>query len=231
MGLNDGAGYTPGAVPVDGGAAYGYKWTDDEGERKVSKKGVPSFPLYGLHVEKAELRYTKGGTPIGALAATVKFGPPDTAGRKVFFDMFLDVSPITYAEDGQTKIPKTEAEKEEGYARLNKIFNRVARIGKFALKRPHSTAKVHLEEYLSQFGSGGGFDCIADVKLDADYGRNSVWMESLAAFDDPADDKKLRAQGKTALEEAQIAVEKEVAKAQKQEAGRTAGSLKRSGLN
>ena len=217
--------------PADAYAWSG--WNDDEGERQVTKKGVPAFPLYVLHVDKAELRYTTGAAkmPLAAITATVKEGPTETIGRKVFFDSFLDISLNTVAEDGQTKVPKTQAELDKGYANLNENFNRIARVGKFVSKRPLSKSKIHLEQYCNQFGSVGGFDCIADVRVDKNSGRNSVWLKSLAALDDPADDKKLRAQGRTAIEEARIEIEKVNAIASKQPAGRTAGSLKREGLN
>lgn len=233
MGLNDvyNQNSPSGIDPADAYAWAG--WSDDEGERKVTTKGVPAFPFYVLHVDKAEAAYTTGAAkmPLARLAATVKEGPVDTLGRKVFFDIFLDISPNTVAEDGITKIAKTDAELSEGYRRLDHVFNRLARIGKFAMKRPASRAKVHLDQYVGQF-NGGGFDFIADVRQDKNTGRNSVWPDSLAALDDPAFDKKLAAQGKKALDEARAEIEKVNKIAETGQAGRTAGSLKRpAGLN
>lgn len=184
----------------------------DEGQRKVSGKTVPTG-TYLVHFGGAKAKFSQGGTPTARPWAQIKEGQDGTVGELVSADLYLAPSLTTF-EDG-VKQAKTPEKLKEQAAAVQKNLNRIARIGQFGLNRPTDlTSQQALDVYTEQFGQNGGFDAIIEIRESTEMYqgvesiRNKFVWESMAALTDIADDKKLAAAGKTALDEARAKIEK-----------------------
>ena len=209
---------------VFGGAA-----PTDEGDRKVSGKTVPSFPLYVVHVGGAKEGYSRQkGTPFVRPWMLIKEGPDGTVGDLVSDDLYLSVSKTTNV-DGIDEVKSPEKFKDDATALVRKL-NRIARIGGFPCAKPTGFDKESLGGYASQFsGLGGqGFDAIIEIRETTEEyesvkrTRNRIIWESMAALTDEADAKKLK--GKTALEEARLKIAERNAAAAKRAGGAKSGT-------
>jgi len=241
----DGVTSTPVATPDDAfNAIYGRPMDDnDEGERQVGSEPVPRFDYYVVHFDegKGDLLGDKKA-PAVQIVATIKEGPDGTINRKLFDTIFLQVSPNKYIkeDDGKSvQVPKTKEEFEDSVAKHMQRLNRIARIGKFALKAPKSFLLTDLQTYGMQFGLNGGFDAIVAVSISKERpdGKGGTWpaknriiIASMAALDDPELDKKGKPTGRSAHEESRDKLtkfnERKAANAGRG-VGRTAGSVRR----
>lgn len=209
--------------------------TTEEAERRVSGKTVPSFPLYVVHFGGAKAGYsTKKGTPFVRPYLHIRAGLDGTAGDIVSDDLYLSVSKTTTDDDNIVQRKSAEKFKEDA-ERLVMILNKIARVGGFGKAHPAGYDKTSLDAYAEQFAGPNeqGFDAIVEIRETTEEfegrkrTRNRIIWESLAALDDPADAKKLRAAGKTALDEALLKIEERNAAEQKKAKSGTAGSTSR----
>ena len=208
----------------------------EEDAPRTSDQTIPQFPYYVVRFNFGRGRVIgKTEMPLAGVGAVIKEGPEGTIGERVFDDLFLKISEMKTV-DG-VRVEKSAEEFKKGTDFLTKIFNKVARIGKFPKAYPTDfpgDSKTKADCYAKQFEATGGFDAIIEVTERADSYRGGGarknrfdWL-SMRALDDPAHLKRSAA-GSSALDEAREKIEAAnkvlIAKASKD--GQTAGSVSR----
>jgi len=189
---------------------------DEAAQREVGGTAVPAFGYYVVHFGGAKARFNKNGVPDVRPWCKVKQGLSGTEGTLVTDSIgspfkgapLIGISPTYKDEDGtvQKRTPKELADRAEV---INKLLNRIAKVGKFVQARPSNlNSQESLDAYAAQFEANGGFDAIVEIAYEparGGYGeRNRIKWESIAALDDPAQTKQFA--GKTALQEAEAKI-------------------------
>jgi hypothetical protein len=215
-----GAGF---AAPTSADGA----WAEGEGETKIRGTLVESFEFYVVRFENLEYRAPNkpGVVPSGTARALILKGPSGTVGERVFGDFYLGVgrTESTGEKVGDTwvKVPKSAEKFAEQTTAFQQLCNRIGRIGQLTIVRLPSQEESLLKRYC--LGWAKGFDAIIPIRIDKrrDPARNTFAWEGIRGLADPAHDKKLKAAGKTAIEEAEQRIAERNAKATKASAATT----------
>lgn len=226
--------FDPNDVPSDpsrGGFDYNAAFanaTTEEAETKVSGITIESFGYYIVHFGGAKAAFKSTGVPSVRPWSQVREGPTGTVGHFLSDDLgnpFIAPSPTTEV-DG-VKVKKDAATYAKQGDVIQKLLNKVARVGEFQSSHPTDlNSLAALEAYAKQFEgrNGEGFDAIIEVSTEKnEYQgnttfRNRIKWDSMRAFTDPAVGKEFA--GKTALEEARA----KIAERNKRNAGAKTGT-------
>lgn len=232
-----------GAVGTEQTAAdleYGGNWASGEEEARVSGQAIPAFPFAIGVLTNAALKFSRNKqTPSIRVGFKIEEGIDGQEDATVFDDLYLSVSkeePLdgksTDGAGNLVMVPKSAEKLAEDVEAFQKRLNKVARILHLPLAGPKNRSQQALEAYASQFQDAikRGEKAVIDVTIRNDRGQpqNRINWYGIRALDDKAVDKKLRAAGKTAAEEARQRITE---RAQKGGSGgtqgRTAGAMRR----
>ena len=207
-------------------------WDETVPEAKVSGQVIAPFQFYIVAPFKAALKELKAGrTPAGRIGVKVLDGLTGTVGERLFDDLYLGVSLEKYGDEvgpnGQAiKQPKTAAEVAKSTTYFQHSLNRLAKALDLPLKRPVNKSEGALETYLSQFDGADRPAFVVEIGIEpgrnGGAARNRIKWDTARNVSEPALDKKLAAQGKTALDEAKQRISERNAAASKKGASTSA---------
>lgn len=191
-------------------------WDPGEDEPRISGKVIPAFPFYLIKLApNAALRYSRQKkTPSARVGVRVLEGLEEGVGETIFDDLYLAVSRDERtgeddADGNAIEIPKSGEKLAEDILNFQHRLNKVARVFGFAVQSPQNKSEPALQGYVSQFNQAAEAEALAIVEIRIERprqpgatARNRIQWDSLRHLEDPAVDKKLRAEKKTALQEA-----------------------------
>jgi len=212
-------------------------WDDTVPEAKVSGQTIPAFGFYVAQPFNGKLRDLKPGTtPSGRIGIKMVEAPTSAVDARIFDDLYLGVSKEKASDEvgpggRPVKVPKTAAEIAKSTNYFQHTLNRLAQALGLALKHPVAKTEAALETYLSQFEGDNTPLFIVEVGIEpprqaGQTARNRIKWDTARHPSEPAVDKALAAQGKTALDEARL----RIAERNTIEAAKAALALKKAGV-
>mgnify|MGYP001563259585 CR=1 FL=1 len=214
---------------------YEGPWKEGEDEAKLRGQIVTASEFAVVSLVGAVARWSKQKfTPSARMGVKVEeHFAEDAVGETVWDDLYLSVSKTTRTdekdEDGRfVEVPKDAKQLAEDIDGFQKRLNRVARVLGLQVARPSGKNEAAINAYVGQFEVAKGTKFIVPIRVQKDYQgnpQNRLGWEGLRALTDKAVNKKLRAAGKSAYDEAK----EEFARRQKGAGGKatTAAALKR----